>query len=54
MKEIVFQISSLSKTGISELINFLELLVKKVKFSENKNNSEFKKITLKGNSIWDD
>ena len=53
-KENVFCISSLSRKGISELINFLELLLKKECLSESEDIIENNEFLLPQNSIWND
>jgi len=51
-KENVFRISSLSRVGISELIIFLEILVKKQRDSSIKNHIRIKQLIHSKNSIW--
>ena len=53
-KEKVFRISSLSKAGIPELINFLEKFVNKERNSSSENSIITKRMTLSEHSIWND
>ena len=53
-KENVFRISSLNRSGISKLIDSIELLIKKTYFSEKNDIIENTDSSMLKNTIWND